>query len=88
MNSGDTADGDEEEDGGKDDWDVTQVRQIQQGARAEMKRCVDGGEVTWDTVVMTCDCVAAEQEEGEAKLERLMARSRRRDVDGYVVGWE
>ncbi|KAK5735539.1 hypothetical protein LTR17_008072 [Elasticomyces elasticus] len=63
-----------------EDWELRDIKSIQEEARAEMSSCVARGVASWNTIIMTCDCVANEQEENEKKLARQMARNRRGDA--------
>ncbi|KAK5696793.1 hypothetical protein LTR97_008097 [Elasticomyces elasticus] len=63
-----------------EDWELQDIKSIQEEARSEMSSCVARGVASWDTIIMACDCVANEQEENEKKLAKQMARNRRGDA--------
>ena len=69
--------------------EVKTVKAIQEEGLAEMTACVARCEASWETVVLTCDCVVQEQEEGEARLQKRMERMAKiRRGDAFLIRYE
>ncbi|KAK3074130.1 hypothetical protein LTR53_003717 [Teratosphaeriaceae sp. CCFEE 6253] len=73
-------DGNDDEEETLDPSEIRDIKAIQEQGLTDMTACVASGEASWETVVLTCGCVAQEQEDREASLKARMARNRRGDV--------
>ncbi|KAK3071037.1 hypothetical protein LTR53_009398 [Teratosphaeriaceae sp. CCFEE 6253] len=93
----DTDDGIDGSDGnwdeGEDDVlgvsDIQSVKAIQEQGLADMTACVARREASWETVVLTCACVAQEQEDVEVNLKERMERmAKNRRGDAFLIRYE